>query len=112
VSDLFFCFENTGRYNRSLSAFFAESGINYAMVSAMEIKKSLGMKRGKTDRTDARANTIYAWQYKDELKPSRINSALVGELRQLHTLRDKLVGRVYAIVRRQIPCVDLTIFAA
>jgi len=90
-SDLFFCFENTGRYSRLLSAFFTESGINYAMVPAMEIKKSLGMKRGKSDRADARAIANYAWQHKEELKPSRINSALAGELRQLLTLRDKLI---------------------
>lgn len=91
LSDLYFCFENTGRYSRLLSAFFTESGINYAMVPAMEIKRSLGLKRGKSDRSDARAIANYAWQHKDELKPSRINSALAGELRQLLTLRDKLI---------------------
>ena len=91
LSDLFFCFENTGRYSRLLSSFFTESGINYAMVPAMEIKKSLGLKRGKSDRTDARAIATYAWRHKDELKPSKINSALAGELRQLLTLRDKLI---------------------
>jgi len=90
-SELFFCYENTGRYSRLLSAFFTETGINYAMVPAMEIKKSLGLKRGKSDRADARAIANYAWQHRDELKPTRINSALAGELRQLLTLRDKLI---------------------
>jgi len=91
LADLFFCFENTGRYSRLISAFFTESGINYAMVPAMEIKRSLGLKRGKSDRADARSIANYAWQHRDKLTPSRINSALAGELRQLLTLRDKLI---------------------
>jgi transposase len=91
VSDLFFCFENTGRYSRLLAAFFTESGILFSMVPAMEIKKSLGLKRGKSDRTDAKAIALYACQHREELQPTKMNSALAGELRQLLTLRDKLI---------------------
>lgn len=91
ITDLFFCFEDTGRYSRLLAAFLSESNIDYSMVSALEIKRSLGLKRGKSDRIDAKAIARYAWQHKDDLKPTKINNAMEGELRQLLTLRDKLI---------------------
>ena len=91
LDELFFCFEDTGRYSRLLSSFLDETGITFAMVSSLEIKRSLGLKRGKTDRVDAKAIAYYAWQHKDELRPTKVNSALEGELRQLLTLRNKLI---------------------
>ena len=91
TDDLYFCFEDTGRYSRLLAAFLSESHIGYSMVPALEMKKSLGLKRGKSDRIDARAIALYARQHRDDLKPNRINSAMEGELRQLLTLRDKLI---------------------
>jgi len=91
LDELFFCFEDTGRYSRQLSSFLSEAGISFAMVSALEIKRSLGLKRGKNDRVDAKAIAHYAWQHKDDLRPTKVNSALEGELRQLLTLRNKLI---------------------
>ena len=91
LNDLFFCFENTGRYRRLLATLLSESGIAYSMVPALEIKRSLGLKRGKSDRIDAKAIATYAWQHREELKLTKLNTAMEGELRQLLTLRDKLI---------------------
>jgi len=90
-SELFFCFENTGRYSRQLAAFLSESGITFTMAPAMDIKKSLGLKRGKSDRIDAKAIALYAWQKRDSIEPTVLNSGMVAQLRQLLTLRDKLI---------------------
>ena len=91
LTNLFFCFENTGRYSRLLATLLSESGIAYSMVPALEIKKSLGLKRGKSDRIDAKAIATYAWQRRSELEATKQNTAMEGELRQLLTLRDKLI---------------------
>jgi transposase len=89
--ELFYCFENTGRYSRLLGIFLQECEITYAMVPALDIKRSKGMTRGKTDEKDAKSIALYAWRKKDELIPTRLHSAEVGQLRQLLTLRDKLI---------------------
>jgi len=91
TSDLFFCFENTGRYSRSLAVCLADAKILFAMMPALEIKKSMGLKRGKSDRIDARAIAMYAWRQRDEIEPTCLNSAMVSQLRQMLALRDKLI---------------------
>jgi transposase len=91
ANELFICFENTGRYSRLLSVFLHENDIPYAMVPALDIKQSKGLTRGKTDKMDARSIAFYAWRKRDELVPTKLHSAEVGQLRQLLGLRDKLV---------------------
>ncbi|MFB6320441.1 IS110 family transposase [Saccharicrinis sp. FJH54] len=91
LNDLYFCFENTGRYSRLLAVFLSESDVLFTMAPAMDIKRSMGMKRGKTDRLDAKAIALYAWRKRDELIPTRLNSGMVAQLRQLLALREKLV---------------------
>lgn len=91
VNDLYFCFENTGRYSRLLAVFLSDADILFTMAPAMDIKRSMGMKRGKTDRIDAKAIALYAWRKRDELIPTRLNSGMVAQLRQLLALRDKLI---------------------
>ena len=88
---LHFCFENTGRYSRMLAVFLEQSGIVFSQIPALDIKASKGISRGKTDKADARDIALYAWRKKDELQPTKLNSAETSELRQLVSLRDKLV---------------------
>ncbi len=59
--DIFFCFENTGRYSRLLSIFLDENNIPFFMANALDIKKSMGLSRGKSDIKDAKTIAIYAW---------------------------------------------------
>lgn len=88
---LFFCFENTGRYSRLLSVFLGESGIPFAMVNALDVKKSRGLARGKSDRKDARTLALFADQRRGALLPTQLQTAEVSQLRQLLRLRDKLM---------------------
>lgn len=91
ITELFFCFENTGRYSRHLAVFLTESAITFTMAPAMDIKRSLGLKRGKSDRIDAKAIALYAWQKRDTIVPTVLNTGMVAQLRQYLTLRDKLI---------------------
>ena len=88
---LFFCFENTGRYSRLLSVFLHEEGIPFAMVSALEVKQSKGLVRGKSDRKDAKTLALYASHRRDTLAPTLLQTAEVSQLRQLIRLREKLM---------------------
>lgn len=88
---LFFCFENTGRYSRLLSIFLQDSSVEFAMINALDLKKSMGLKRGKSDKKDAKVIALFAWRKRDELKPTILHSKEVGQLKQLLRLRDKLI---------------------
>ncbi len=88
---LFFCFEHTGRYSWLLSIFLSESSIVFAKVPAMDIKQSRGLIRGKSDKKDAQMIANYAHRRRDELIPTLLHKPEVGQLRQLLSLRNKLL---------------------
>lgn len=89
--DIFFCFESTGRYSRLLSIFLYENNIPFYMVNALELKKSMGLTRGKSDKKDAKTIAIYAWKNRDAIKATTLQSPQAGQLKQLLRLRDKLI---------------------
>ena len=47
---LLVCFEHTGLYSLSLALFLEREHITYAMVPALDIKRSLGITRGRTTK--------------------------------------------------------------
>ena len=65
-----FCFEHTGWYCLMLSYFLFENNHRYCCVNAIEIKRSMGLKRGKSDKADAWEIANYAWLRRDDLTPS------------------------------------------
>ncbi|NEN21963.1 IS110 family transposase [Cryomorpha ignava] len=58
--EVYFCFEHTGLYSLSLAAFLAEKNILFSMVSGLEVKRSMGVVRGKNDKVDAARIAEYA----------------------------------------------------
>lgn len=86
-----FCFEHTGLYSLPLSIFLAENNLLFCAVSALEIKRSLGLKRGKSDRIDARSIARYAYLRRAELKPSPQPSKTLLKLQHLISLRRRMV---------------------
>jgi transposase len=91
IADLFFCFENTGKYSRMLSVFLHTHKITFAMVSALEIKKSLGITRGKNDKVDAQRIALYAVEKVERLKPTILPGEIIDSIRGLLSLREKLI---------------------
>jgi len=89
--ELFFCFENTGRYSKMLSVFLHSQEIVFVMAPALEIKKSLGMTRGKNDKVDANRIARYAYEKRDRLVPTVLPGEKIDQLRSLLSLREKLV---------------------
>ena len=88
---LFICFENTGKYSRMLSVFLHGMKIPFCMETALAIKKSLGITRGKTDRIDAQRIADYAYEKQHKLKPTVLSGAPIENIKMLLTLREKLV---------------------
>ncbi len=89
--ELFFCFENTGKYSRMLSVFLQSENILFKMESALQIKKSLGITRGKNDRIDAKRIAHYAYEKRESLVPTILPGAKIDQIRSLISLREKLL---------------------
>lgn len=89
--ELFFCFENTGKYSKLLSVFFHTQGLTFAMVPALQIKKSIGITRGKNDKVDAQRIAIYAYEKRESIKPTVLPGEKIEELKSLLSLREKLI---------------------
>lgn len=91
VSDLFICFECTGRYSKMLAAFLQSEKITFVMASALDIKKSLGLTRGKDDKIDAKRIATYAHEKFDRLKPTILPGRKIDQIKSLLSLREKLI---------------------
>lgn len=89
--EIIFIFEHTGLYSHSLSVFLTEQNIDYALVPGLEIKRSLGISRGKDDKIDATKIALYGYRLRDEIVPYILPSQDIMTLKSLLSLRDRLV---------------------
>ena len=55
---LLFVFEHTGLYTHQLARYLSEQGYYFHLVPGLEIKRSLGIARGKDDIADSIYDTI------------------------------------------------------
>jgi transposase len=90
-SELMVCFENTGKYSKLLSVFLESEEIPFFMASALDIKKSIGLVRGKNDKKDAQLIALYANRKIDEIIPSVLCDAKCDKLKSLLSLREKYI---------------------
>ena len=84
--------EYTGIYTYSIERFLDQQGIKFVKRPALDIKRSLGIVRGKSDKIDARFISKYGWMRKEELKPMSPLTDAQLDLQQLMSHRDKLVA--------------------
>ena len=90
-SEQLYVLEHTGLYSLPLSVYLSEKKLFFVMIPGMELKKSLGLVRGKDDKLDASFITLYAYRKWEELTPCELPSKILLELCRLLSLRDKLV---------------------
>lgn len=86
-----FIFEHTGLYSHNLSLFLERENIPFVIVPGLEIKRSMGLTRGKEDKIDAKRIAIYGFRLRDELIPVKLPSKQLADLKILLGLRDRLV---------------------
>jgi|688.fasta_scaffold445169_1 transposase len=95
--DVLFCFEHTGWYCVLLGYFLHEKGIDYCCVNPTEIKRSMGLKRGKSDKADAKEIAYYAWLRREDLTPSQPPAANLIELQRMMSMREQFVKQAVAL---------------
>jgi transposase len=91
TSQLIVCVEHTGIYCLPLLDYLVKTKIRVAVEPGLQIKQSQGMRRGKTDKVDAKRIAQYAFKnYKDLRfwKPQRL---VIQKLKALLVARERLV---------------------
>lgn len=91
---ILFCLENTGVYSMPLCYWLQQGGFDYWVVSALQIKRSKGITRGKTDKSDAKDIALYAMTHLHSLSLSKLPENDFVELRLLLAERDKVVKTI------------------
>jgi transposase len=83
--------EHTGYYSFRFEKFLRQQQIGVCKIPAMQIKRSLGVTRGKTDKIDADRIAQYGWMRRDALTSDCELGRDIEQLRSLVNLRFKLV---------------------
>lgn len=96
-SKVLYCFENTGWYSMMLSYFFYGLSRFYVCENALEIKRSIGLKREKSDKADASNIAHYAWLRREELECSVPPTEKLIELHRMMSLRDQLTKQIVSL---------------
>jgi transposase len=83
--------EHTGHYSFRFEKFLRSRGIGYCKIPALQIKRSLGVTRGKTDKLDAMRIAEYGWLRRDILTADAEVQQEILQLEMLISLRQKMV---------------------
>jgi transposase len=86
---MLFCMEDTGIYSLPVAYYMSENHLSWWQVPAIEIKRSKGIARGKTDKIDSKDIAFYAYTHLHKFRPSVMSAKTVQQLRLLFTEREK-----------------------
>ena len=90
-SQIMIVMEHTGLYSYQMEVFLHEHNVSFTKVSALAIKRSLGLVRGKNDKIDAQRIARYGFEKKDVLVAAGKPNKVIQRLGMLHSTRDRLV---------------------
>lgn len=91
IKNTLFVFEHTGLYSYLIAVFLGENNCKFTVVPGLEIKRSLGITRGKDDKLDATKIARYAYRLRDEISLTKLPAKPIRDLKLLLSLREKLV---------------------
>jgi len=83
------CMEHTGHYGYLLSCIFTEQNLCFSLLDPLNLKRSFGIARGKTDAIDAYRIASYALSNKHKLTSYELPSEELGKLKVLMKSRSR-----------------------
>jgi len=89
--DAVLCAEHTGVYGELLTFTACCMGISISLSSGYEIRHSLGLVKGKSDKIDAKRIREYGERFFDKLRFAKYAVEDVKELKELYAMRSQLV---------------------
>jgi transposase len=86
-----FCFEDTGIYSLPLAYYLNDNELTYWQRPSIEIKRSRGITRGKSDKIDSKEIAFYAFTHEYKFQPNKLPAKEIQQLRLLFTEREKVM---------------------
>jgi transposase len=99
LQNLYISFEHTGIYANLLECFCNTHSFTYFKLVPLEIKRSLGVIRGKNDKVDSKRIHDYVIEKFNKLTPTKPAESAITELKRLTSYRSLLVGQRASLVR-------------
>ena len=90
-SEVLVVMEHTGHYSLQFELFLSKHSIGYCKIPALQIKRSLGVIRGKNDKIDAERIAMYAWMRRELLRAESYPGEKMERLKAVLSLRSYLV---------------------
>jgi transposase len=98
VSEAMIVMEHTGLYSFQFENFLHDHHIAFSKVSAYAVKHSLGIIRGKSDKTDAKRLAIYGCKERETLTIATVSSKELQRLELLQATRHRMVKHKAALL--------------
>lgn len=105
--NILFCCEHTGIYILPLTSFMHENNLCIWVENALHIKRSIGLKRGKSDRADALSIANYAFSNQHKARFYQFPTAITAKLKHLLSYREQLVRHQTSL---KCSCSELSAF--
>lgn len=93
----FICFENTGSYSKEILYFLIDQDIPCLEESPLKISRSLGLRRGKSDKIDSQDICHYIYEKRDRVSATILDDPAIIKLKILLSRRDLLVKQKSAL---------------
>jgi transposase len=89
--ELLIGFEHTGLYSELLMLFLASHNLPFTVIPGLELKRSLGIRRGKSDKADSKAIAEYLFEKREKIKLFKMPSRNLESIKKLASYRERLV---------------------
>ena len=86
------CGEHTGLYSLNLTEYLNLKNIDIWLESPLQIKRSMGVQRSKTDKIDALQIALYAYRFQDKAVSTKIKDQTLDQIKDLQAYRRRLIG--------------------
>ncbi len=96
-SDTLMCLEHTGIYTRKLVHYMMSRQVAVWLETPLQIKRSIGLARGKDDKIDAERIAKYAFLHQDKAVLVNLSGLTVEKLKDLQANRNRLIKALKSI---------------
>ena len=89
--EMMFGMEHTGLYSELLISFLDDHNFPFTVLPGLEVKKSMGIRRGKSDKADSKVIAEYIYEKREKIKLFRKPSRNLESIRKIASYRERLV---------------------
>lgn len=89
--DWLFCGEHTGLYSVPLTHFLLKKKLFVWLENPLQIKRSMGIRREKSDKADSKEIALYAYRHQDKARAYQLPDKSFEDLQMLLSFRERLI---------------------